>query len=163
MSHEAMTQDQGTKDVLILAERLAMLYHYFVKVISEELGEERALTITDRVIAEYGADCGRRTKANVEACGLPNDLLHHHLGGDLPSRGWKVAVTELDAGHKVIRTNFCPLAAVWQELGHPDWGRHYCWVDQAKYTAYNEDFTCEHLENILDGAPACLMRVALKE
>jgi len=162
MERETNCGEQAARDVLILAERLAMLYHYFLKIMAEELGEERALDIADRAIAAYGADCGRRTKAKVEAAGQPNDLLHHHLGRDLPSQGWEVEVQEADASHLLIRTSFCPLAAAWQELGRPDWGRRYCRVDQAKYAAYNEDLVCEHLENILDGAPACLMRVELK-
>ena len=42
---------QAKRDVVIMAERLALLYHAFVQAMAAELGEEKALAITDQAIA----------------------------------------------------------------------------------------------------------------
>ena len=160
---ETVSAAQAKRDVVIMAERLALLYHAFVQAMAAELGEEKALAITDQAIAAYGQACGSRTRALVEKAGAPNDLAHLHLGADLPSQGWEAAAEEADDRHLLIRTTYCPFAAASLELGHPAWARHYCQVDQAKYAAYNEDLACVHEENILDGAAACLMRVWLQD
>jgi len=41
------------------------------------------------------------------------------------------------------------------ERGSQEWGRIYCYVDQAKYDAYN-GIKCKHLKNLLDGDDCCL-------
>ncbi len=38
-------------------------------------------------------------------------------------------------------------------------GRIYCYMDQAKYTAYNPELKCVHVKNILDVDPYCELAV----
>ena len=57
----------------------------------------------------------------------------------------------------------CHLAEVWKELGAPELGRLYCFVDQAKYKAYNPDLECVHVKNVLDGDPYCELAVRTGE
>ena len=57
------------------------------------------------------------------------------------------------------RIHHCPLARVWQELGNPRHARFYCFVDQAKMSAFNPGYTYVHLKNLLDGDPYCELAV----
>lgn len=41
-------------------------------------------------------------------------------------------------------------------------GRIYCFVDQAKYEAYNPGLECVHVKNVLDGDPYCELAVRKK-
>lgn len=159
MEEKLISEEEAVRDVRIVAERLAMLYYYFVKNLARELGEEKALELTDKVIAEYGADCGLRAKAAVEEQGYPVDLAHHHFSHELPGHGWQGQTVEMSEDSKVFRTDYCPFAAVWLEYGRPDWGRHYCWVDQAKFAAYDENLCAVHECNLLDGDDHCLLKV----
>jgi hypothetical protein len=66
-------------------------------------------------------------------------------------------------GEKRSRVFACPLARVWREMGAPEEGRVYCYVDQAKYEAYNRELRCVHTKNVLDGDPYCELAVRRRD
>ncbi len=145
-----ITEDRHLLDVRIMAERLAMLYYHMVKNIIAEVGAERAEQLVQKIILEYGTECGLNNRDNVKALGKEATLENYNLGNDLPSVGW-----EIEDG----KTLYCPFAAIWKKLDFEKWGRLYCFVDQAKYEGYNADLRCFHDKNLLDGDECCILRV----
>ena len=154
--------DKHLEDVLIMAERLAMLHYHFAEKIVEKLGEEEGSALIDAAILAYGQECGLKARQKVETLGHENTIDNHHLAKDLPSCGWKTEVLQLDKQHELVKIDNCPMAETWMRYNKPQLGRHYCQVDQAKYQAYNETLTCTHDSNVLDGDDYCLIHVALK-
>ncbi|MEM5774467.1 MAG: L-2-amino-thiazoline-4-carboxylic acid hydrolase, partial [Anaerolineaceae bacterium] len=59
---------------------------------------------------------------------------------------------------------FCPIAAAFIEMGSRavSLGRLYCYVDQAKYHAYNPALEFAHTQNVLDGDAYCEFLVTEK-
>ena len=52
---------------------------------------------------------------------------------------------------------------MWKELGADDLGRMYCYVDQAKYRAFNSRAKLIHTHNVLDGDPYCEFDIVLEK
>lgn len=160
MCQKTMSKKDAEQDVLILAERLAMLYYHFVKNIVEELGEKKAQEMIKKVIMGYGTDCGVRARDKVEKLGKPITLENYIYGKDLPSLGWEKNKLEIDEQNAIAReVTYCPFAETWRNLGFEKWGRLYCYVDQAKYQGYSKTLKCYHDENVLDGDKRCVVRV----
>ena len=59
------------------------------------------------------------------------------------------------SGERRIRAYGCVLAKVWQEYGEEGLGRLYCYVDPAKYMAYNSDYKLAHVKALPDGDRLC--------
>ena len=81
---------------------------------------------------------------------------------DLPRFGWNIENVVVD-GEPRARIHACNLAKAWNELGDPALGRLYCYMDQAKYTAYNSELECIHVKNTLDGDPYCELAIRKKK
>jgi hypothetical protein len=145
-----------------MARRTALLYHYFVTVLVEHVGEEKAKALTTEAIGRYGKHIGRSVRQGVEAMGLPNDVENYAKFPDLPSVGWEGEIADTEHGPR-LRVLFCPLAAVWKELGSEELGRLYCYVDQAKYRAFNPRAELTHTCNLLDGDPFCEFDLRVEE
>lgn len=155
-----LTEQQATENIRILAERMAMLYHEFVSKLIEEVGEERAEQIVERVIADYGVACGKLARAAVINAGERPVLACHHLSRELPEYGWEgESELSLDGKQKISRITVCPFADYWKQKGFERWGRLYCHIDQAKMAAYNEKIRAAHDKNMLDGDEYCIIRV----
>ncbi len=95
------------------------------------------------------------------AKGLPT--LPENFQDDLPALGWASREKVMVDGEKRARVHTCYLAEAWKELGGPEIGRLYCFVDQAKYEAYDPDLECVHTKNVLDGDPYCELAVRSKK
>jgi hypothetical protein len=150
---QTMPREQCLQDVRSMARRTALLYHFFVTTLVDGLGEEKARDLTSEAIRRYGQHIGETVRRGVEEMGLPNDIENYGKVPDLPSMGWEGIVAETEHGPR-RRILYCPLADVWQELGTEELGRMYCYVDQAKYRAFNPR-ACEfdfQLEENVDGA-----------
>jgi hypothetical protein len=153
-----MPREQCVQDVRLMARRTALLYHYFVATLVEHLGEEKAKELTSQAVWRYGEHIGRAVRQGIEEMGLANDVENYGKYPDLPSVGWEGTVVETEHGPRT-RVLYCPLAAVWKELDTEAWGRMYCYVDQAKYRAFNPDAELVHTSNVLDGDPYCEFEV----
>jgi hypothetical protein len=156
MEKNKISKDQAFKEVLSMIRRTALLHYCFSKTLIEELGEERGKELILKAIHSYGEKVGKKVKEETLAKGL--DLLIENYQEDLPTLGWEIerAIVE---GEPRARIHVCHLANVWKDLGAPEIGRLYCYVDQAKYKAYNPTIECIHMKNALEGDPHCELAV----
>ncbi len=149
------TDDQHRADVVNMAKRLALVYHYLTKTLKEELGRQETRRLLERAIWRYGEHVGKKTRERAEEMGLKPTLSNFSAASDLPSRGWESTVKEASSDEHRSVVEYCPFAEVWNEIGDPDLARVYCLVDQAKYRAYDARLQCEHVHNQLDGDDYC--------
>lgn len=152
---QTMSMDEAAQNVRLMARRTALLYFYFAKALVDELGEEEGKRLIAKAVWAYGEHCGRAVREGVQAMGLPPTDENFNKVADLPSVGWDVSSVTAENGEVHPIATYCPLAAVWKELGAEDLGRMYCMVDQAKYHAYNPDYEYIHAHNVLDGDAYC--------
>jgi len=141
---------------------MALLYYHMATAIVQRLGEKEGEKLIKEAIWSYGEACGRDVRESVLSQGLSLEAANFSAVPDLPSKGWRHEVrgTGEKAGSAVT---FCPLAAVWKELGAEKLGRLYCFVDQAKFHAYNPDLCVVHEKNVLDGDDCCIIKVSSKD
>jgi predicted hydrocarbon binding protein len=152
-----ITVEECTDEVKLMARRLGLLHYYFSQAIVDRLGEEEGKALIKEAIWAYGRHCGAAVRAGVEAMGLPLTDENYGRVRDLPKYGWEVETVTLDSGEVRPIAAFCPIAATLKELGPRgmELGRLYCYVDQAKYEAYNPDMEFIHTKNLLDGDSYC--------
>lgn len=149
---EKMTKEEAMNIFLAGIRRAAMLHHHFSKAILEELGEEQGTRVIRKAIDAYGKQLGEWSREKAIAKGLT--LAPENYQGDMPDEPWVSEAVVVD-GETRDRCHVCPFAVEWFEWGDPKIGRLYCYVDQAKTTAFNPDYEYVHVTNILDGAPYC--------
>ena len=149
---EMITTDEAAVQIKLALRRAALIYHHFARTLVEELGEERGQELIKKVVESYGSHvgCDARQKAQDKKL----DLKPANFESDLPKYVWQTEEIEVD-GEKRSRVHFCPLAAEWITLGDTKTARLYCFVDQAKMTAFNPQYEYIHLKNLLDGDPFC--------
>jgi predicted ArsR family transcriptional regulator len=166
MDEQEMISVQKCKQQInLMARRLALLDYFFSKMIIDHLGEEEGKKVIKEAIWAYGRYCGQAVVQKVEAMGLPLTEENFDKVPDLPEYGWEVETHTLENGEVRPIARFCPIAAGFKELG-PDAekiGRLYCYVDQAKYSAYNDEIEFIHTKNLLDGDPYCEFLIRNKE
>jgi hypothetical protein len=152
-----VTTKECTEQINRMARRTALLYYYFASTLIEELGEEQGKRLINKAIWSYGEHCGRAIHEKVNELGLPLTQENFDKIPDLPEYGWETAEVTSSDGTVHPTATFCPLAAVWMELGPAaqNLGRLYCFVDQAKQHAYNPNEDFIHYKNILDNDPYC--------
>jgi predicted hydrocarbon binding protein len=160
MEKDKIAKEQALKEVLLMIRRTALLHYCYAKTLIEELGEERGKELILKAIHSYGENVGKKVKEETLAKGL--NLLVENYQEDLPSLGWGIERVTVE-GEPRARVHECHLASVWKELGVPEIGRLYCYVDQAKYKAYNPNLECIHLKNVLEGDPYCELAVRYKK
>jgi hypothetical protein len=154
---DRITPEECSQEVQLLARRIALLHYYFSRSIVERLGEEEGQALIKEAIWAYGRHCGQAVREGVEAMGLPLTDDNYGLVRDLPRFGWESGTVVTPDGEERAIATFCPIAAALQELGPEavELGRLYCYVDQAKYEAYNPEMEFIHAKNVLDGDAYC--------
>ncbi len=148
----------AVEQVRSISSRLALLHLCFAQTLVEELGEERGRELVAKAIKLYGTEIGRKVRAEVLKQGLKLDPANYGVGQarDLPAYGLHDRVEAFDKdGERFIRSYGCLLAGVWHEYGLDRLGRIYCYVDPAKYMAYNPDYKLVHLKCVPDGDAFC--------
>jgi hypothetical protein len=160
-----ITIKECTEQVQLMARRTALLHYYFSEAIIEELGEERGQELIKKAIWAYGKHCGSAVREGVEALGLPLTDENYDRVPDLPIYGWETDMVETPAGDERQVALYCPIAAALKALGPRGMqlGRLYCYVDQAKYEAYNPSMDFIHTKNLLDGDNCCEFLVQPKD
>ena len=156
MKKETISKEQAAKEVLSMVRRTALLHYCYGKTLIEEMGEKRGKDLISKAIRLYGQKVGEKVKEETLAKGL--DLLLENYQEDLPSSGFQFERITVE-GEPRTRIHLCHLANVWKELGAPEIGRLYCYVDQAKYKTYNPNLECFHVKNVLEGDPCCEVAV----
>ena len=152
---EKVLLEEAEQQVIKVAKRLALLFNFTAEVLIEKYGEEEGIEVLHEIINRYGRESGASTRAKVEELGLPLTAENFNAGSDLPKWGWKGDRVKGEDGIERDRITYCPLAEEWMERGSQELGRIYCYVDQAKFEAYN-NIKCKHLKNLLDGDDCCL-------
>ena len=149
---ETISKSEALEQLNLALRRAALLYHYFADTLIAEFGEDEGRRLILKAIGAYGAHIGKAAEKRAREKGLA--AAPDNFQDDLPRMAWKSEDIVVDE-EKRTRIHHCPLAKVWQELGNPKHARLYCFVDQAKMTAFNPDYTYVHLKNVLDGDPHC--------
>jgi hypothetical protein len=147
--------------ILTSVERLAMLYYHFATTIINELGDEKGKVLIREAIDAYGREIGDRQRRRVTAAGYTASCENYKVLPDLPALAWSQEGMPRIV-HRGKEIAICPLAKYWIEKGAADLGRLYCYVDQAKYSTFDPDCECRHLENVLDGDDRCSIVVKKK-
>jgi hypothetical protein len=156
-NEQTVTVEECTEEVNLMARRAALLHYYFALTLVEELGEEEGKRLTKKAIWAYGEHCGRTVREGVEALDLPLTDENYSQVRDLPRFGWESGTVTVPDGEERAVVHNCPLATIFKEFGPrgEELGRIYCYVDDAKYAAYNPEMAFRHAKNLLDGDPYC--------
>ena len=157
---EMLTQEEATRQVLSIVNRMALLHYSYAKTLIRELGARKGKEVTRKAIDFYGRQVGKQVRERTKAKGLQTLLENYQE--DLPLLGWNMEKVVVD-GEPRVRIYDCNLAKAWNKLGAPGLGRFYCYMDQAKYTAYNPKLECVHAQNTLDGDPCCELAIRAKK
>lgn len=161
MAEELISREEASRQVRSMIFRTALLHYAFTRTLMDELGEEKGKELTKKAIALYGRRIGQRALEKAREKGLAN--LPEDFQNDLPPLGWPHREKVETEGEPRTRLFTCYLAEAWKELGVPEIGRLYCFVDQAKYEAFNPELEFIHAQNLLDGDPCCEMVVGWKK
>ncbi|MEM3697758.1 MAG: 2Fe-2S iron-sulfur cluster-binding protein [Candidatus Bathyarchaeia archaeon] len=155
---ETIPLSEAKKEIEITSRRIALLHLSYAKTIIEKLGEEKGLEIIAKAIKDYGIRIGERTREEVKAKGLSLTPENFDAGESLrvPKFGMhsKIEIVNVD-GESRIRAYDCVLAKLWKEYGEEKLGRLYCYVDVAKYIAYNPNYKLVHTKAIPSGDDYC--------
>ncbi|RPJ42326.1 MAG: hypothetical protein EHM27_03205 [Deltaproteobacteria bacterium] len=157
---EMLTKEDATREVLSIVNRMALLHYSYAKTLIRELGAKKGKEVTRKAIDFYGRQVGKQVREKTRAKGLETFLENYQE--DLPLLGWNMEKVVVD-GEPRVRIYDCNLAKAWNALGDPTLGRLYCYMDQAKYTAYNSKLECVHIKNTLDGDPCCELAIRRKK
>ncbi len=154
MGEKQISLRDAEEQVRKVCYRLGLLHACFARTLSDELGDERAREIILKAIKDYSIQVGRQVKARVVAQGKGNSP--ENYDGDLPSYGMHDTTewVEVD-GEKRLRMRGCVMGKLWREMGEGGLGRLYCYVDIAKYMAFNPRYKLVHLKTLPDGDDYC--------
>ncbi len=152
--NKTVALEEAKEQVKRVCIRLGLLHLSFAKTLVEELGEEKGRQLIMRAIKDYGTRIGEQVKASVTAQGLQNEPVNYKE--DLPLYGMhdKTEVVEID-DEKRMRAYGCVMGKIWNQLGEGELGRLYCYVDPAKYMAFNPNFKLIHLSTLSEGDDYC--------
>ena len=151
---ETVTLEEAKQQVRKVCVRLGLLHLSFAKTLVEELGEKKGKELVLKAIKDYGTRIGEEVKANVTAQKLDNAPANYR--GDLPLYGMHEGAESVEVGGETRRRAYgCVMGKVWNELGEGELGRLYCYVDPAKYMAFNPKFKLVHTKALPDGDEYC--------
>jgi len=146
--------EEAEEQVKKVCVRLGLLHVAFARTLVEELGEKQGRALILKAIRNYGKIIGERARARTLAQGLED--VPQNYQGDLPSYGMhdRIEAVEVE-GEERHRAYGCVMGQVWKELEEDELGRLYCYVDPAKYMAFNPDFKLIHIKALPDGDEFC--------
>ncbi len=153
-----ITLDEAKQEVEITSRRIALLHLSYAKTLIRELGEEKGMELISKAIKDYGIRIGEKTKKEVLDKGLELTPENFSYGRSLgtPKFGMndKAETVEVD-GESRSRVYGCVLGKLWKEYGEEKIGRLYCYVDPAKYMAYNPNYKLVHVKAVPEGHEYC--------
>lgn len=151
---ETVALEEAKERVRKVCVRLGLLHLSFAKILVKELGKSKGKELVLKAIKDYATRIGEQVKANVAAQGLENDPANYKE--DLPLYGMHDGTELVEVGgEKRMRAYGCVMGKVWNELGEGKLGRLYCYVDPAKYMAFNPNFKLIHVKALPDGNEYC--------
>jgi hypothetical protein len=150
--------DEAQREVEIVSRRLALLHLSFARTLIDELGEKKGLELIEKAIKDYSIRIGERTRQEVLDQGLEATAENFGAGKSLrvPKFGMHDLIETVDVdGEPRMRAYGCALGKLWKEYGEDKLGRLYCYVDPAKYMAYNPNHKLIHIKALPDGEEFC--------
>jgi len=155
---ERITLEDASIQIKKLCKRLALLHLSFSKEIIRELGNEKGKELILKAIKKYGTLIGEESKHKVLKEGLEN--LPKNYKNDLPTYGMyenseKVYIN----GEERKRVYGCVMGQVWKEYGEDKIGKYYCYVDPAKYMAFNPNYKLIHVKSLPNGDEYCEFKI----
>lgn len=160
MSEETIAKSEAKEQVELALRRLAFYHATMVEVLREKFGDKDGRALAHEVVDRYGRKIGKSARDRTDAEGLQATPMNY--SEDLPMLGFDAE--RLSEDPMTIRVTGCPLAKVWKEMDCEEDGSLYCWVDQAKFSSYNDELVCEHKSHCMrDGKSYCDIVVMPKE
>jgi len=152
-----ISEQECESEVRLMARRTALLFSAFASTLVDALGEEEGRRLISAAVEAYGAACGSAIREEVLGKGLELSAENFNLPRDLPRYGFAHGSVQTTEGERHATVTYCPLAATFSAQGERArrLGRLYCNVDQAKQRAYNPEYACVHVKNVLDGDEYC--------
>ena len=151
---KTVTLEEAKEQVRKVCVRLALLHISFAKTLVNELGEKKGEELILKAIKDYGIRIGEEVKAEATAKGLDNSPAN--FKSDLPLYGMHDSLEMVRVGGEKRRRAYgCVMGQVWNKLGEDELGRLYCYVDPAKYMAFNPNFKLSHVKALPDGDDYC--------
>ena len=156
--------DEVKQALQSICRRLGLIHLEYAKAIVEELGEEKGIKLISRAIRNYGSKIGEKTKEEVLMKGLEASPENFNKGDTyrVPSIPGGLhetrKIVKVDGKERFCSTG-CIVAKVWQEEGEEKLGRLYCYMDVAKYMAFNPNYKYVHIKAIPDGDDCCEMGI----
>jgi len=155
---DMVTLAEAKEQVRRVCTRLGLLHYAFAKTLVDELGDDKGKQVAMNAIKLYGKIIGGKVAERVTATGL--DKSPQNYAEDLPLYGMHEGTEVRDVqGQRRTRAYGCVMNNVWRELGAGELGRIYCYVDPAKYMAYNPGFKSIHYKALPDGDEYCELGV----
>ena len=146
--------EEAREQVRRVCLRLGLLHLSYAKTLVEELGEKEGKRLVMKAIKDYGARVGEKTRAQAFVRGLAPDPANY--AEDLPLYGMNDSTELVEVnGEKRLRVYGCVMGKLWKELGGNELGRLYCYVDSAKYMAFNPSFKLIHTKAVTRGDDYC--------
>jgi len=145
--------------VSCLGRMLGLLQLTYARAIVERLGEEEGIELISKVIKKYAMTCGQTMREEVLAKGMEAVPENYYEGEsyrlpNFPGVHECREIVEVN-GEKRRRAHGCVLAKLWKEQGGERLGRLYCYVDTAKYMAFNPNYKLIHTKAMPDGDEFC--------
>jgi hypothetical protein len=160
---EVVPASQAAAALQSVSRRLGLLHLSYARTIIDELGEEDGVRLISKAIKNYGSRIGEKTRKEVLGKGLEATPENFAQGDSyaLPKiRGLHERLEAVEVEGRIrVRTLGCMLAEVWKEYGEEKLGRLYCYMDPAKYMAYNPDYKLAHTKTVPDGDDCCEFEV----
>ena len=155
---EVVPLEEAKEQVRKVCVRLGLLHLSFARTLVEELGEKKGKEMIIKAIKEYGRRVGERAKKKATAEGLDNSPAS--FKEDLPIYGMHDSGERVEVDREIRRRAYgCVMGKLWNELGEGKLGRLYCYVDPAKYMAFNPNFKLIHTKTLPDGDEYCELAV----
>lgn len=151
---QEVSLEEAKEQIEKVCKRLALLHLAYAKTIINELGDMEGRKLVLKAIKEYGRRIGVNVREKVTKQGKEN--LPEHYIEDLPFYGMHERIEKVKIkGQEIKRVYSCVMGKFWRDLGEDKVGRFYCYVDPAKYMAYNDNFALIHRKSIPDGDSYC--------
>ena len=151
---ETVDLAEAKEQVEKVCKKVALLHLSYAKTIMNELGDKEGTKLILKAIKDYATRIGEKVKEDVAVNGMTNALENYKE--DLPLYGMHDGTEKVEVnGEKRTRAFGCVMGKIWKELGEDNIGRLYCYVDPAKYMAYNPNYKLVHTQSIPDGDAYC--------
>ena len=152
-----MGVDLSNIGILVRREIEARMAGPLIRAFTEELGEEKTLSIVKNTIEKLAQEAGRDLAEWVGG----NGLVEFEKGLELWTRdnALEIEVLERSDTRFYMNVTKCRYAEMYKELGVPELGKVLsCARDFALIEGYNPDITLTRTQTIMEGAEFCDFR-----